>query len=58
LKTLYRALFRSGQNVTEAAAGARKIFSSPGAKVMLDFIAASKRGVCADSGVPRGNEDI
>ena len=58
LKTLYRALFRSGQNLTEAVAGARKKFSGPGARVMLEFIAASKRGVCADGGVPHGNEDI
>jgi UDP-N-acetylglucosamine acyltransferase len=48
LKRLYHALFRSGQNFRSALAGARKTFSSPAAKVMLDFLAESKRGVCAD----------
>ena len=48
LKRLYHALFRSGQNLREAAATARKTFSSPTATVLLDFLAASRRGVCAD----------
>jgi UDP-N-acetylglucosamine acyltransferase len=47
LKRLYRALFRSGQNLSEAVAGARKNFSSAGARIMLDFVAAAKRGICA-----------
>jgi len=50
LKRLYHALFRSGQNLREALAGARKDFPSPTATVLLDFLAASKRGVCADVG--------
>jgi UDP-N-acetylglucosamine acyltransferase len=50
LKRLYHALFRSGQNLREALAGARKDFPSPAATVLLDFLAASKRGVCADVG--------
>ena len=50
LKQLYHALFRSGQNLREALAGARKDFPSPAATVLLDFLAASKRGVCADVG--------
>jgi hypothetical protein len=32
-------------------------FTSPGAKIMLDFIAAAKRGVCADTGVNNGGSD-
>lgn len=54
LKQLYRALFRSGKNLSEAVAGARENFSSPGAKVMLEFIATAKRGVCRDFGTLRG----
>ena len=50
LKQLYRALFRSGMNLREAIAAAQGKFSSGSAKVMLDFLASSKRGVCADSG--------
>jgi hypothetical protein len=36
---------------------ARKQFSSPGAQVMLEFIAAAKRGVCADCGAARGGRE-
>jgi UDP-N-acetylglucosamine acyltransferase len=50
LKQLYRALFREGQNLRAAAASARARFSSAPAKVMLDFLAGSKRGVCRDTG--------
>jgi UDP-N-acetylglucosamine acyltransferase len=48
LKQLYHALFRAGQNLRSALAEARGTFSTPAAKVMLDFLAESKRGVCAD----------
>jgi UDP-N-acetylglucosamine acyltransferase len=51
LKKLYHALFRSRKNLPEAIADARALFFSSGAKVMLDFLAASKRGVCRDAGV-------
>jgi UDP-N-acetylglucosamine acyltransferase len=50
LKQIYRALFRSGKNLLAALAGARKDFSSDGARVMIEFIASSKRGVCTDDG--------
>jgi UDP-N-acetylglucosamine acyltransferase len=49
LKRLYHALFRSGKNLRDAVEGAREDFKSEGARTMLDFIAASKRGVCADT---------
>jgi UDP-N-acetylglucosamine acyltransferase len=49
LKRLYRALFRSGKNLRQAVAAARHDFSSPATKVLLDFVAGSKRGVCADA---------
>src|SRR5205814_1606831 len=48
LKQLYRALFRDSENLRSALAAAQKKFSSRPAKMMLDFIATSKRGVCAD----------
>ena len=58
LKRLYHALFRSGKNLRAAAEAARKNFASPAAKIMLDFIIAAKRGVCADAGgAAGGNED-
>jgi UDP-N-acetylglucosamine acyltransferase len=52
LKELYRALFRGEMNLHTALAEARKAFSSPTALVMLDFLAVSGRGVCADTGRP------
>ena len=48
LKRVYRVLFRQGRNLRLAVAAARKEFSSPAAKVLIDFVAASKRGVCTD----------
>ena len=47
LKLLYHALFRSGRNLREALTAAKKEFTSAPAKVMLEFIASSKRGVCS-----------
>jgi len=55
LRRLYRALFRGNLPLREAVAAARKEFRGPSSVVMLEFIAASKRGVCAHSGVE--NED-
>jgi UDP-N-acetylglucosamine acyltransferase len=50
LKRLYHLLFRSGENLRAALAEAQKQFASPTAKILLDFVAGAKRGVCADSG--------
>jgi UDP-N-acetylglucosamine acyltransferase len=50
LKRLYRLLFRGGNNLREAAAQARKKFSSAPAKILLEFLVDAKRGVCADVG--------
>ena len=50
LKQLYRALFRSGLNLRKATLAARDKFASEPARLMLDFISASKRGVCFDAG--------
>ena len=50
LKQLYKLLFRSGKNIRSAVAEAREKFTSPGAKIMLEFVASAKRGVCSDLG--------
>jgi UDP-N-acetylglucosamine acyltransferase len=54
LKQLYRALFREGVNLRAAVADAQTKFTSAPAKVMLGFVAASKRGVCSDAGRDAG----
>ena len=51
LKKLYHALFRGEKLFRSACAEAEKNFTGTGAKVMLEFIAAAKRGVCADTSV-------
>jgi UDP-N-acetylglucosamine acyltransferase len=50
LKKLYHFLFRSGKNFRDAIAEAQKSFASPGAKTLLEFAAAARRGICADTG--------
>ena len=50
LKRLYRALFRSGKNLRTALAEGQKKFATPAARVMLDFVAEARRGVCSDTG--------
>jgi UDP-N-acetylglucosamine acyltransferase len=57
LKQLYKFLFRSGKNLRAAVAEAREKFTSPGAKIMLEFVAAAKRGVCADLGASTRDND-
>jgi UDP-N-acetylglucosamine acyltransferase len=53
LKLVYHALFRSGKNLRDALAAAGQEFTSVPAKIMLEFIAAAKRGVCSDVGDSR-----
>lgn len=57
LKKLYHALFRSEKLFRDALAEAEIFFTSVGAKTMLEFIAAAKRGVCADVGAGSNNFD-
>ena len=52
LKEIYHALFRGGQNLGAACAAARKRFTSSNARLLLDFVASAKRGVCRDTGTP------
>jgi UDP-N-acetylglucosamine acyltransferase len=51
LKQLYHKLFLSGLNRSQAVAEARQEFTSASARHLLDFIAASKRGVCRHRGL-------
>jgi UDP-N-acetylglucosamine acyltransferase len=50
LRHLYRALFRDGVNLREAVAAAQAKYKSGPARLLLGFVAESKRGVCADCG--------
>jgi len=52
LKRLYHVLFRSGQKLSAAMAAARTEFTSEGARALLEFVASSQRGICADTGTP------
>jgi UDP-N-acetylglucosamine acyltransferase len=57
LKRLYHALFRSGKNLREAVAEAQNTFTGTPARLMLEFIAAAKRGVCSDGSVHFGHAE-
>ncbi|HXE43458.1 MAG TPA: acyl-ACP--UDP-N-acetylglucosamine O-acyltransferase, partial [Candidatus Baltobacteraceae bacterium] len=57
LKKIYHLLFRSGKNLREALAAAQKNFSSATAKILLEFVASAKRGVCADVGRAADDEE-
>jgi UDP-N-acetylglucosamine acyltransferase len=50
LKRLYHKLFGSGQNLSRAILQASSEFTGAPVRAMLDFIAASKRGVCRHQG--------
>jgi UDP-N-acetylglucosamine acyltransferase len=47
LQRLYRLLFRSGSNLATALGRAQEEFTSAEARVMIDFIKTSQRGVCS-----------
>ena len=50
LKQLYRQLLRRHGPISVALAEAQKLFTSAPARTLIDFVAASKRGVCVDTG--------
>jgi UDP-N-acetylglucosamine acyltransferase len=50
LKRLYHRLFRSGEKLSAAIARGRADFRSDAARTLIDFVASSARGVCADAG--------
>jgi len=59
LKKLYHSIFRSRKNLRTALAEMQKNFNSPTAKVLLDFVAGAKRGLCSDTGRANSeNEDL
>ncbi|MBI4663633.1 MAG: acyl-ACP--UDP-N-acetylglucosamine O-acyltransferase [Verrucomicrobia bacterium] len=47
LKRLYHALFRSDTHLSAALQAAAAEFKSAVSRVMIDFVASSKRGICA-----------
>ncbi|HEX4265291.1 MAG TPA: acyl-ACP--UDP-N-acetylglucosamine O-acyltransferase [Verrucomicrobiae bacterium] len=48
LKAAYRALFRSGRNLRAAVAEAQARYVGEPARTLVEFVAAAKKGVCAD----------
>jgi UDP-N-acetylglucosamine acyltransferase len=50
LKRLYHKLFRSGEKFQTALAAALKEFTAPPARILVEFAAATTRGLCADTG--------
>jgi UDP-N-acetylglucosamine acyltransferase len=57
LKRLYRTLFYPTGNFAQALADARMAFTSPEAKILLDFVAQAKRGVCMAKGASDNDDD-
>lgn len=57
LKQIYHLLFRQGKKLSDALTEAKKEFSSASAKILLEFVAGAKRGVCADVGRTATDED-
>jgi UDP-N-acetylglucosamine acyltransferase len=57
LKKVYRMVFREGRVIRAAVEAARAEFKSPAARALLEFIAASQRGVCADRGKAAEEEE-
>lgn len=58
LKRLYRFLFREGRNLRAAVAEADGQFTSPPARVLLEFCAATKRGFLAHPGSPKAAAEV
>lgn len=50
LKQLYHLLFRQGLTFEAALAEAREKFRAPPSRQMIEFVAASRRGICIDKG--------
>lgn len=62
LRRLFHVLFRSGVRLSHAVAAARDTFPDPAAQEMVEFVAASRRGVCTATGrrqnlLPDGDEE-
>jgi len=50
LKRLYRLLFRSGKRLRAALEEARGQFTGEACRQMIEFVAATRRGICRDTG--------
>jgi UDP-N-acetylglucosamine acyltransferase len=57
LKRLYHVLFREHANLREGLSAARHGFSSARSKVLLDFVAKTKRGLCRDTSAGSHDEE-
>ncbi len=49
LKRLYHFLFRSGKKLRAALDEARSLFTSEPCRLVVEFVAASERGICRDT---------
>jgi UDP-N-acetylglucosamine acyltransferase len=47
VRRLYHFLFRSGRKLREGIEAARQEFKSPSSTTMIEFVAQTKRGICA-----------
>jgi UDP-N-acetylglucosamine acyltransferase len=56
LKKLYHKLFRSEKKLFTLLEEARQEFTSAAAKILIEFVASAKRGVCRDMGVAENDE--
>jgi len=57
LRRLYHAIFRRPLPLRTAVAEARETFTSVSARILLDFIGASTRGVCAEAAGGHGEDE-
>jgi UDP-N-acetylglucosamine acyltransferase len=57
LKRVYRMLFREGLVMRAAVDAALPEFKGAAARALLEFVAASQRGVCADHGRSSGDDE-
>jgi UDP-N-acetylglucosamine acyltransferase len=56
LKKLYHKLFRSQEKLSTLIEEARQEFTSAPAKILIDFVASAKRGLCRDTGIAENEE--
>jgi UDP-N-acetylglucosamine acyltransferase len=57
LKRLYHLLFRSRLKLSAAVARAKEEFNGEAAQLLLDFVASTRRGLCADTGTRNADPD-
>lgn len=57
LKQLYHVLFRGGRKLSDALAAARAQYTSEPSRLLLEFVGASRRGICRDTSAAKGVSD-